>query len=74
MNERQVIHRLPAGMGPQVNGALARLFGAELVDALAARRAQQAGGAAAAPAPALQEAPAAGGWGAMAEFLSNRGL
>lgn len=73
MNDRQVIHRLPDGMGPQVNGTLARLFGPELMVALDARRAQQAGGAAA-PAPALQEAPAAGGWGAMAEFLSNRGL
>ena len=69
MNERQVIHRLPAGMGPQVNGALARLFGAALVDALEQRRAQRAGGAAA-PAPALQEAPAAGG--AMTSFFSTR--
>ena len=47
MTDRQVIHRLPAGQGPQVNAALARLFGAALMDALAARRAQQAGGAAA---------------------------
>lgn len=43
MTERQVIHRLPAGQGPQVNAALARLFGAALVDALAERRAQRAG-------------------------------
>ena len=47
MNDRQVIHRLPTGQGPQANGALARLFGAALVDALAARRAQRAGEAAA---------------------------
>lgn len=70
MNDRRVIHRLPDGMGPQVNTTLARLFGAALVDALAARRAQQAGGAAVAPAPALQEAPAAGG--AMTSFFSTR--
>lgn len=43
MTDRQVIHRLPAGQGPQVNSTLARLFGAELVDALAERRAQRAG-------------------------------
>ena len=70
MNDRRVIHRLPDGMGPQVNGTLARLFGPELVVALDARRAQQAGGAAAAPAPALQEVPVAGG--AMTSFFSTR--
>lgn len=43
MTERQVIHRLPAGQGPQVNAALAQLFGAALVDALEQRRAQRAG-------------------------------
>ena len=34
MTDRQVIHRLPAGQGPQVNAALAQLFGVALLDAL----------------------------------------
>ena len=38
MTERQVIHRLPAGMGPHASAALAQLFGVALLQKLQERR------------------------------------
>lgn len=44
LTERRVVHRLPAGDGVNVDGALARLFGVALIDALERRRAERGEG------------------------------